>query len=72
MGYDIIKSQKKERKRTMGNIRNLPNWHNEVKYIVARKCNGSWWYYWGGNDFNEAQNAAWECDGEVFSEWCEA
>ncbi len=56
----------------MGNIRNLPNWHNEVKYIVARKCNGSWWYYWGGNDFNEAQDAAWECDGEVFSEWCEA
>jgi len=56
----------------MGYIKNLPKWHAEVKYIVARKVNGAWWYYWGGDNFREAGDAAWECGGEVFTEWCAA
>ena len=63
---------KPEGMETMGYIKNLPSWHNDVKYIVAVKDNGDWWYYWGGNDFREAGNIAWDCGGEVFDKWCEA
>ena len=56
----------------MGHIKNLPNYANDYAYVVARKVDGEWWFWGAYNDHTDAANAAWEVDGNVFTEWVAA
>lgn len=50
----------------MAYINNLhPNYRN-YPYVVARKCDGEWWYWGSYSTLNSAADAAWEEGGEVF------
>lgn len=50
----------------MTNINNLPIYAKDYKYIVARECDGDWWFYGAYNEGFKAERAAVECDGEIF------
>ena len=50
----------------MTKINNLPTYATEYKYIVARAIDGAFWFYGAYNDGAKAEQAAIECDGEIF------
>lgn len=55
----------------MVKINNLPiGVRNNLKallpYVVARLCDGEWWYWGQWDDIKEAYSAAYEIGGEVF------
>ena len=56
----------------MGHIKNLPGYANDYTYVVARKVDGEWWFWGAYNDFRAAGDAAWEIDGDVFTQWVAA
>ena len=56
----------------MGHIKNLPGYANDYTYVVARKVDGEWWFWGAYNDFTTAGDAAWEIDGDVFTQWVAA
>ena len=51
---------------TLTTINNLPKYAADYKYIVAREINGEWWFYGAYNEGAKAEQAAVECDGEIF------
>ena len=64
--------RKKERKNEMMRIKNLPDYANDYKYVVAREVDGDWWFWGAYNVFEKARSDAWRLGGEVFTEWCAA
>ena len=48
-------------------IKNLPNYANEYKYIVARRINGELWFWGAWNNRNKANEVAIEIGGEVIT-----
>ena len=55
----------------MNKINNLPiGSHNNLNallpYVVARLCDGEWWYWGGWDDCYEAHQVACEIGGKVF------
>lgn len=46
-------------------INNLPTSANNYKYIVARRIDGTLWYWGAYNDPDKANNVALEIGGEV-------
>lgn len=56
----------------MGHIKNLPDYANNYTYVVARKVGGEWWFWGAYNTLEQASRAAWEINGEVFTEWIAA
>lgn len=53
-------------------IKNLPDYANDYKYVVAREVDGDWWFWGAYNVFEKARSDAWRLGGEVFTEWCAA
>ena len=49
-------------------INNLPKCAADYPYIVARFVEGNWWFWGAYSDRRRAANAAWEEDGEVFTQ----
>ena len=49
-------------------INNLPKCAADYPYIVARFVDGNWWFWGAYSDRRRAANAAWEEDGEVFTQ----
>ena len=50
----------------MTKINNLPIYATEYRYIVARAIDNELWFYGAYNDGFKAENAAAECNGEIF------
>jgi hypothetical protein len=48
------------------NIRNMSANANNYEFIVARFCEGDWWFYGAYNDGWKAEQVAIEVDGMVF------
>ena len=47
-------------------VQNVPNYAYEDSYIVARECDGEFWFWGSYPSIREATNVAWEIGGEVF------
>ena len=50
----------------MTEIKNLPTYATDYKYIVAKEVDGDWWFYGAYNEGSRAERAAIECNGEIF------
>ena len=50
----------------MTKINNLPAYATKYRYIVARNVDGAFWFYGAYDDGSKAENAAVECNGEIF------
>ena len=49
----------------MSTVKNLPEYANEYKYIVASQIDGDLWFWGAWNNMKKAINAAEEIGGEV-------
>lgn len=49
-------------------INNYPEYADEYNYIVARECDGEWWFY-GAYDRINADRVARQVDGKVFKNY---
>ena len=49
----------------MSTVKNLPEYANEYKYIVARQIDGDLWFWGAWNNMKKAINAAEEIGGKV-------
>lgn len=47
------------------NINNYPEYAKTAKYIVARWCDGEWWFWGAYNDLMQANRIAGEIGGIV-------
>lgn len=46
-------------------VNNVPGYAYDHKYVVARLCDGEYWFWGAWDDLKEAQRVAQEMDGIV-------
>lgn len=47
-------------------VNNIPDYARGLKYLVARWCEGEWWFWGAWNDRNKAEEIAQRINGKVF------
>ena len=47
-------------------INNKPDYAEDCEFVVARECDGEFWFWGAYDDRSTANKAAWEIDGMVF------
>lgn len=54
----------------MTNIRNLPEWAKDKKYLVIRPWGNEWEFFdaWDEGEERDANAQAWEVNGEVITQ----
>ena len=63
--YNKYIRERKKEVIIMSTVKNLPEYANEYKYIVASQIDGDLWFWGAWNDMKKAINAAEEIGGEV-------
>lgn len=67
----VIYNQQKESKqrkgyKTMMNIQNMPEYAWEYDFVVARECDGDFWFFGAYETEERAYEVALEVGGQVF------
>ena len=63
--YNKYIRERKKEVIIMSTVKNLPEYANEYKYIVASQIDGDLWFWGAWNNMKKAINAAEEIGGEV-------
>lgn len=53
----------------MMNIQNMPEYAYEYDFVVARECDGDFWFYGAYKTEKRAYKVALEVGGQVFHRW---